>query len=441
MRYINNYFFLLCFALLLPMTLIAQHTFSIVAVDPETGEIGSAGATCISAEDGAITVSDIVLGVGAINTQALWTPSNQRAATKRMKAGDSPEQIIQWMVQHGEVPDNAQYVIVDLNGGAPRTAGYTGVKVFDGKLHLTGPNYAIAGNILLSKEVIRDMETAFLQTEGSLADKLMAALQGAKRPGADSRCLRDGVSSGSAYIRVADPSDTNNEHGKLSLDLNVWITTNVFEPIDALQKEYDNLGQCVEVSLALKTDNYPTETSWEIQDKDRKVVASGGPYNKELITVKKCLPSGEYTFVIKDTYGDGICCRYGNGYYKLTSGGRTLASGGSFRYSEQTPFSLQNLKNLTLDMKNEVFVKDGGAQIAIYPNPADDIVVIKSDGQFISSYEIHDVFGKLIEKGSNGIKTPNTTIYLDVKKYLSGMYFVTIYDDKQQKEVNQLIVK
>ena len=118
-----------------------------------------------------------------------------------------------------------------------------------------------------------------------------------------------------------------------------------------------------------------------------------------------------------------------------------MASGGGFRYSEQTPFSLQNSKNLTLDMKNEVFVKDGGAQIAIYPNPADDIVVIKSDGQFISSYEIHDVFGKLIEKGSNGIKTPNTTIYLDVKKYLSGMYFVTIYDDKQQKEVNQLIVK
>ena len=48
----------------------AQHTFSIVAVDTTTGEIGSAGATCIAAQDGAQTVSDIVLGVGAIHTQS-----------------------------------------------------------------------------------------------------------------------------------------------------------------------------------------------------------------------------------------------------------------------------------------------------------------------------------------------------------------------------------
>ncbi|WP_108867385.1 DUF1028 domain-containing protein [Aquimarina aquimarini] len=440
MKFFSNCFFLLYLILCLPITLEAQHTFSIVAVDPETGEIGSAGATCINSEDGARDVSDIVLGVGAINTQAFWIPANQQAATKRMEAGDSPEQIIQWLVQNGEVPDSAQYIIADLNGGAPRTAGYTGDKVFDKKLHIAGSNYAIAGNILLSKDVILDMEKAFLQTEGTLADKLMAALQGAKRPGADSRCLQDGVSSGSAYLRVAKPSDTDNSYGKLSLDLNVWITTDIFEPIDALQKEYDNSTQCTEVTLKLKTDNYPEETSWEIQDKNKKVVASGGPYNKELITIKKCLPFGDYTFIIKDTYGDGICCRYGRGNYRLTSGERVLASGGSFRYSEKTAFSLQNLKK-TKFKKEEVIVAVGEKdQVTIYPNPATNIVTIKSNGNPIFSYEIRDAYGKLIEKRENKRKSA-TSVYLDVVNYNSGVYFVTIYDEFQKIHVDRLIVR
>ena len=74
----------------LQISVIAQHTFSIVAVDSITGEIGSAGATCLASEDGAIDISDIVLGVGAIHTQSFWHPTNQVNARTRMNAGDSP---------------------------------------------------------------------------------------------------------------------------------------------------------------------------------------------------------------------------------------------------------------------------------------------------------------------------------------------------------------
>ncbi|MBL4662206.1 MAG: DUF1028 domain-containing protein, partial [Flavobacteriaceae bacterium] len=220
----------------------AQHTFSIVAVDSVTGEIGSAGATCISAEDGALAISDIVLGVGAVHTQAWWVPTNQNNARTRMEVGDSPQQIIDWLVTNdsGNNPNLRQYGVVDLNNGTPRSAAYTGTSTDDVKLHVTGPNYSIQGNILISADVINDMETAFLNTNGTLADKLMAALQGAKRPGADSRCLDFGISSASAFLRVADPSDTDSSYGNLSLDLNVWINGTVFEPIDALQDAYDN---------------------------------------------------------------------------------------------------------------------------------------------------------------------------------------------------------
>jgi len=232
---------LLSSLLLLTNILLAQHTFSIVAVDPATGEIGSAGATCISAEDGALWISDIVLGVGAIHTQAYWNSSNQNNAHTRMVAGDSPQEIIDWLVANdvGNNPNLRQYGVVDLNGGNPRTAAYTGTSTDDVKIHITGPNYSIQGNILISADVVNDMETAFLNETGTLADKLMAALQGAKRPGADSRCLDFGISSASAFIRVANPSDTDSSYGNLSLDLNVWITTETFEPIDALQDAYD----------------------------------------------------------------------------------------------------------------------------------------------------------------------------------------------------------
>ncbi|MGK0316849.1 MAG: putative Ntn-hydrolase superfamily protein [Saprospiraceae bacterium] len=221
--------------------LASQHTFSIVAVDSITGEIGSAGATCIAAENGAITISDIILGKGAIHTQSYWTPQNQSNARIRMQNGDSPQEIIDWLVQN-DIQNNPalrQYNIVDLNNGNPRSAGYTGVNCFDKKIHITGSNYAIAGNILISEDVVKDMETQFLVTSGTLADKLMAAMQGAKRPGADERCLVDGISSASAFLRVAQPTDTDASLGNLSLDLNVWLTNNIFEPIDVLQNLYD----------------------------------------------------------------------------------------------------------------------------------------------------------------------------------------------------------
>jgi len=62
------------------------------------------------------------------------------------------------------------------------------------------------------------MQARFKRTSGSLAEKLMAALQGANLAGADSRCLSEGVSSQSAFLRVARPNDSP---GKFYVDLQV----------------------------------------------------------------------------------------------------------------------------------------------------------------------------------------------------------------------------
>jgi uncharacterized Ntn-hydrolase superfamily protein len=212
----------------------AQATFSIVAVDPETGQVGSAGASCIA---GSIIISDVHPAVGVVHTQSYWNSQNQQYAHFLMDQGYSPEAIIDSLVANdaGNNPTIRQYGIVDLVDGG-RSAAFTGVNCFDYKGHILGPNYAIQGNILLGPQILEAMEEGFLNTSGTLADKLMAALQGANVPGADTRCLDDGKSSISAFIRVAQPHDEEND---LYLHLNVNNTGPGQEPIDLLQELYD----------------------------------------------------------------------------------------------------------------------------------------------------------------------------------------------------------
>lgn len=285
-----------------------QHTFSIVAVDPETGEIGSAGATCIGAEDGAQDISDIVLGVGAIHTQAFYDVTNKNNARTRMEAGDSPEEIMQWL-QDNDVSNNPsfrQYGAVTLNDGAPLSAGFSGNNIDNEYLHVVGPNYAIAGNILISQEVITDMETAFVNTDGTLAEKLMAALQGAKRPGADSRCLEFGISSASAFIRVADPSDTDSSYGNLSLDLNVWITSEVFEPIDELQTLFDQTLSVDDPSTVNGISIYPNPSNGELFIRSVANVKNAILYNVTGQEVARFSITNNLTSLDVSNFGNGV---------------------------------------------------------------------------------------------------------------------------------------
>jgi len=222
----------------------SQHTFSIVAVDTLTGEIGSAGATCGDSiiwpgTPGAYIISDVLPGVGAIHTQAYYLQFNQNNARIRMELGDSPDEIISYLIDN-DVQNQAerrQYIVVDYNGAAPRTAGHTGVNTDDYKNHLTGDTYAVAGNILLGPQILDSMAARYLREDGCLSDKLMAAMQGANVVGADTRCFAEGTSSLSAFLRVALPNDDMND---LTLDINVAGTDPGVEPIDVLQEKYDN---------------------------------------------------------------------------------------------------------------------------------------------------------------------------------------------------------
>lgn len=236
----------------------SQDTFSIVAVDSITGEVGSAGASCVDLalfpgfEDGFL--GELFPGVGAINTQANYNQTNQINARARMNMGETPSQIIQWLVANDATnqPAIRQYGITALVNGSPQSAAHTGVTTINYKNHITGPNYSIQGNILLGQQILDSMEANFLNAEGDLACKLMAALQGAKVVGADTRCTSNGTSSLFAFIKVAQPADT---FGNPSFYLSVRTKNgDNIEPVDSLQTLFDEVKNCASSGINEKAD-------------------------------------------------------------------------------------------------------------------------------------------------------------------------------------------
>jgi uncharacterized Ntn-hydrolase superfamily protein len=216
-------------------------TFSICAVDLAANQVGSAGASCYNQVPGCIILSDVHPGVGVIHTQASWLQANQNYGHQLMLMGLSPQQIIDSLVAHdaGNNPTVRQYGIVDMISGG-RYASYTGSNCTNWKGHLNGPTYSIQGNILQGPHIIDSMKARYLNTPGMLAIKLMAALQGAKVVGADTRCSTYNTSSSSAFIRVAKSTDPLN--GPYWCDLNVRIPNSSLQnndPIDSLQVLFD----------------------------------------------------------------------------------------------------------------------------------------------------------------------------------------------------------
>ncbi len=98
------------------------------------------------------------------------------------------------------------------------------------------------------------------------------------------------------------------------------------------------------VILEINTDNYPSETTWDIKNQQGQILYSGGPYYspRSLSTIELCLPTSCFIFTIYDLYQDGMCCSYGNGSYKIKFEGNTLISGGQFGASESKQFCISS---------------------------------------------------------------------------------------------------
>ncbi|UCD65231.1 MAG: DUF1028 domain-containing protein [Candidatus Zixiibacteriota bacterium] len=198
-------------------------TFSIVGHDPATGELGVAVASRF------FTVGNVVpwakADVGAVATQAYANTTFGWRALDLLEEGLNPEEIREVLIRNDDDPARRQFGIVAADG---KSATYTGENCLAWAGGRAGPHYAAQGNILAGEAVVVAMEKAFLETTGTLADRLYAALLAGEANGGDARGKQSAallvVKEGAGYggytdravdIRVDDHPEPFKELGRL----------------------------------------------------------------------------------------------------------------------------------------------------------------------------------------------------------------------------------
>ena len=163
-----------------PVNLV--HTYSIIAVDSATGEIGAA------VQSHWFSVGNLVIwadaGVGAVATQSFVNPSYGPRGLELMRSGLSPQQTLDMLLEEDEGREFRQAAFIDTKGNS---VAFTGEKCIAAAGHLSGKYYSVQANLMLNDSVWPAMEIAFKNTTGSLAERLVAALEAAQNAGGDIR--------------------------------------------------------------------------------------------------------------------------------------------------------------------------------------------------------------------------------------------------------------
>ena len=158
-------------------------TFSIVSSIAHTGELCVATATCYVAVGD--RVPKIMPGVGAVAVQASPKPSNRIEILNLIKKGQSPKKAITNCLNSDTDKDIRQIIAINSSGCAHVFSGYKTINISDS---IVGNNFAIAGNMLGSEEVVPEMEKSFQKNfDFNLPKRLLLALKAGEKAGGDKR--------------------------------------------------------------------------------------------------------------------------------------------------------------------------------------------------------------------------------------------------------------
>ncbi len=176
--------FLIAIAIALPTAGVERpvHTYSIVARDEATGQMGVAVQSHWFSVGSIVTWAEA--GVGAIATQSFVDPAYGPRGLELMKSGLSAEQALDALLLVDEGRDVRQVAFVDTSG---RVAAHTGAKCIEAAGHHAGEGFSVQANMMLNDKVVPAMAKAYESTEGDLAERLMAALEAAQSVGGDIR--------------------------------------------------------------------------------------------------------------------------------------------------------------------------------------------------------------------------------------------------------------
>jgi uncharacterized Ntn-hydrolase superfamily protein len=186
-------------------------TFSIIAFDPATQDFGVAVQSHAFTAGAAVPYA--IPGVGAVATQAAANRLYGPKAIELLKQGLSPADVVKRLTDEDPGRDTRQLAVIDAKG---RSAVYTGKRVIDRNSdpadfihlggyagHITGVNYSVQGNTLASEDVLKNMARAYEQGKGTMAERLMDALDAGQAAGGDTRGMQ---SAGILVVRPVPPN-------------------------------------------------------------------------------------------------------------------------------------------------------------------------------------------------------------------------------------------
>jgi uncharacterized Ntn-hydrolase superfamily protein len=171
------------------------HTFSIVARDTITGEMG------VAVQSHWFAVGTIVswgeAGVGVVATQSFVNPSFGPRGLALLKQGLNAQQVLNLLIESDEGKDFRQLTILDSKGNS---AAYTGINCVDDAGHFVGNNYSVQANMMINNKIWSAMSEAFENSKGKLAERLLVTLEAAQKAGGDIR----GKQSASILVVLAE---------------------------------------------------------------------------------------------------------------------------------------------------------------------------------------------------------------------------------------------
>jgi len=186
------------------------HTFSIVARDPATGQLG------VAVQSHWFSVGPIVpwveAGVGAVATQSFVDPSYGPKGLALMKSGTTAPDALKQLLAKDDGRDVRQVAMIDAKG---RVDAWTGSKDIQAAGHHVGQNYSVQANLMLNDTIWPAMAKAFETVKGDLADRMLAALDAAQAAGGDIRGRQ------SAALIVASGTPTERPWADRVFDLRV----------------------------------------------------------------------------------------------------------------------------------------------------------------------------------------------------------------------------
>jgi len=209
-------------------------TYSIVARDADTGEMG------VAVQSHWFSVGSIVswgeAGVGVVATQSFVNPAFGPDGLVLLRSGMTAEEVVDKLIAEDEGRDVRQLAIIDMNGNVK---SYTGKNCIPGAGNIVGKNYSVQANLMLNDKVPGAMSKAFEESKGPLAERLMAALFAAEEVGGDIRGKQ------SAAILVVKGRSTGQVWKDRLIDLRVEDHSAPLEELNRLLKvhrAYDHMN-------------------------------------------------------------------------------------------------------------------------------------------------------------------------------------------------------